>query len=55
MTTEQKLRDRFINLLQVQKECQIQQISTVFTERDLKEIIYVLGELIAIKGGTDEG
>lgn len=40
---------RFENLRQTQKMLQIENISAYFTEREIKEMIYLLGELKAMK------
>ena len=44
-----KVIERFKNLLEVQKITQQEVISTKFSETDLKEIIYLLGELKAVR------
>lgn len=41
--------DRFKGLLELQKVLQLETIEAKFTEFDLKEIIYLLGELKAIE------
>lgn len=41
---------RFENLRQTQKMLQIENISAYFSEREIKEIIYLLAELKALKG-----
>ena len=41
--------DRFKGLLELQKVLSLEVIEAKFTEHDLKEIIYLLGELKAIK------
>ena len=41
--------DRFKNLLEIQKCNQCEYINATFTEHDLKEIIYLLGELKAVR------
>ena len=43
-----RLKMRFKNLLDVQKDLQIEKISTTFTEYDLKEIVFALGYLVAV-------
>lgn len=46
--------DRFKGLWELQKVLQLETIEAKFTEFDLKEIIYLLGELKAIEGRIDE-
>lgn len=41
--------DRFKGLLELQKVLQMETIEAKFTEYDLKEIIYLLGDLKAIE------
>lgn len=41
--------DRFKCLLEFQKDFQLETVPAKFTEHDLKEIIYLLGELKAVK------
>ena len=41
--------DRFKGLLELQKVLSLEVIEAKFTEHDLKEIIYLFGELKAIK------
>lgn len=44
-----RVMDRFKGLLELQKVLSLEVIEAKFTEHDLKEIIYLLGELKAIK------
>ena len=46
--------DRFKGLLELQKELSLEVIEAKFTEHDLKEIIYLLGELKAIKAESED-
>ena len=46
--------DRFNGLLELQKVLSLEVIEAKFTEHDLKEIIYLLGELKAIKAESEE-
>ena len=45
-----RIIDRFQNLRETQRLLQIENISAYFTEREIKEMIYLLGELKALKG-----
>lgn len=45
-----RIIDRFQNLIETQRLLQIENISAYFTEREIKEMIYLLGELKALKG-----
>ena len=45
--------DRFKGLLELQKVLSLEVIEAKFTEHDLKEIIYLLGELKAIKAESE--
>lgn len=45
-----RIIDRFQNLRETQRLLQIENISAYFTEREIKEMIYLLGELKAMKG-----
>ena len=42
-----RVYDRFKNELELQKMAQIENVTMRFNERELKEIIYILGELKA--------
>ena len=42
-----RIYDRFKNELELQKIAQIENVTMRFNERELKEIIYILGELKA--------
>lgn len=44
---------RFENLRQTQKMLQIENISAYFSEREIKELIYLLAELKVFKRMTD--
>lgn len=44
-----EIQDRFKLCLQLQKECQQELVTMRFTERELKEIIDLTGDLIFIK------
>lgn len=44
-----EIQDRFKNCLDLQKECQQELVTMQFTERELKEIIDITGDLIFIK------
>ena len=46
----EKILERFKNLLEVQRYTQQELIETKFSELELKEIIYLLGELKAVRG-----
>ena len=48
MTDIDKVYDRFRNLLDIMKTNQLETVTARYTEYDLKEIIYLLGELKAI-------
>ena len=37
--------DRFQNLLEYQKNLSLEEVNAVFNEHDLKEILFLLGEL----------
>ena len=45
--------DRFEGLLKLKYTLYLEEITARFTEHDLKEIIYLLGELKAIRGATN--
>jgi hypothetical protein len=45
-----RIIDRFQNLRETQRLLQIENISAYFTEREIKEMIYLLGELKVLKG-----
>lgn len=47
--------ERFKNLLDIQRELQCETITATFTERDLKSILYNLGELITLHEHYEEG
>ena len=46
----EKILERFKNLLEVQRYTQQELIETKFSELELKELIYLLGELKAVRG-----
>lgn len=50
MVDVQSVYDRFLNALEVQKIMQTETARMTFTEMELKQILYLLGELKAIKG-----
>lgn len=50
MITAEALRDRFQNLLEVKGFLSLEEISATFNEVDLKSLIWVLGDYIAITG-----
>lgn len=52
MTDIDKVYDRFRNLLDIMKMNQLETVTARYTEHDLKEIIYLLGELKAIREGN---
>lgn len=45
-----RIIDRFQNLRETQRLLQIENISAYFTEREIKELIYLLAELKVLKG-----
>ncbi len=45
---------RFKNLLDIQHELQCETITATFTERELKSILYNLGELMALHEAYEE-
>ena len=45
-----RIIDRFKNLRETQRLLQIENISAYFSEREIKEMIYLLRELKALKG-----
>lgn len=47
-----KVYDRFKNLLDLMISMQCETISSKFTEYDLREIVYLLGELKVVKNDS---
>lgn len=45
-----RIIDRFQNLRETQRLLQIENISAYFSEREIKELIYLLAELKVLKG-----
>ena len=43
-----ELKDRYKNVLEVQKDLQAEKISMTFNEYQLKEIVYILGYIIGV-------
>lgn len=53
MTNLDNVIDRFNNMLTIKKQLYLEEITAKFTEREIKEIIYLLGELKEVRKQYD--
>ena len=54
MVDLKNIKDRFENLLRVKTHLGMETIQAIYTEDDLKSIIYYLGELSALKESEEQ-